>query len=198
MFSLSFFILDSSLLSLASPHFPLPSVPNSCRSFRLRARCRALTFHTFTAFYLNTGLPSHTMPRARCRQDSLFGLRLSSPFPFSLSVAYNVSLQLGLNKYPSVALLKGRQLWPDLPFPFACVSGQPWPLLCLIFVFMRVPSSCSLARLPPPAISIVAPSFACGSRDNNLRTPPHITPACNLPSGTLPVLRSNTLRCDLH
>ena len=155
MFSLSFFILDSSLLSLASPHFPLPSVPDSRRSFRLRARCRALTFHTFAAFYLNTGLPSHTMPRARRRQDSLFGLRLSSPFPFSLSVAYNVSLQLGLNKYPSVALLKGRQLWPHSP-SFVCV--RLWAtvaLLCLVSVLVRVPSFCSLARLPSPAVAIV-------------------------------------------
>ena len=97
---------------------------------------------------ITTGLPSHMVPRARRRQDSLFGLRLSSPFPFSLSVAYNVLLQLGLNKYPSVALLKGRQLWPDLPLSFACVSGQPWPLLCLVSVFVCVPSSCSPARLP--------------------------------------------------
>ena len=84
MFLLSFFILDLSLLSLASPHFPLPSVPNSHRSFRLRACCRALTPHTFAAFYLNARLPSHTTPRARRWQDSLFGFDSRFLFPLSL------------------------------------------------------------------------------------------------------------------
>ena len=45
-----------SLFALASPSFPLPSDPDSCRPFRPRAHCRASILHLFSAFNLDTGL----------------------------------------------------------------------------------------------------------------------------------------------
>ena len=72
-------------------------------------------------------------------------------FPFlhipTLCVAYNVSL-------------RARTRAPLFPILFMCVFGQPWPILRLVFVSVRVSSSLSLSD----------PTSAIDTRHRHLRT----------------------------
>ena len=55
--------------------------------------------------------------------------------------------ELGLNKYPSVALLKRGGNLAQFPLRLVCVSGQPRPFLCLVSVSVV----CSLDSLARPS-----------------------------------------------
>ena len=71
---------------------------------------------------------------------------------------------LGLNKYPSPALLKGRQLWPNLPPSFVCVFGRPWPFSVSfpsLFVFPRPARSSSYRHTSLLSADPCVPSPPC-------------------------------------
>jgi hypothetical protein len=132
------------------------------------------------------------------------------PFPhFSpLCVAYAVSLRTRTQSYKHPS--PGFDAAQFSPFRFACVSGQPWPILVssslVSFVFPRLSRrpirfqppplatavcesvcSASSSQLTPtfrPSRRVSASSYICGSGDNNPRAPPLVAPACVLLSGT--------------
>ena len=208
MFYFSFFILDSSLFSLASPPSPLPSDFDLRRSFRPLARCRAFTSYISAAINLVTVLSSHTTPRGLSPAGHSFStLALFSPtLTHTLYSVHCIATDSdSAYKYPSPALLKSRQLRPKfshfrlralrataallssslLVFPRLSLAGR----FDLIYQYSSPPSVNPC--VPPPRHPLTScldhcTDTCCGSGDNNPRTPPLVTPVHVLSSGASP------------
>ena len=105
--------------------FPLPPLPSDFdfrRSFRPRARRRALTSHPFAAFNLDTGLLLHTTPCGLSAAGQSFRLlALFSPISLCLHSVHCIAMDSDLDyRYPRLALLKGKQPRPTFSH-FVCV-----------------------------------------------------------------------------
>jgi hypothetical protein len=157
MFYLSFFILDSSLPSLAFPPFPLPSDFDLRRPFRPRARCRALTPHSFAVFILDARL-FRIRRCAVCR-------RQASTLDFSLSFP---RLSLSLRSVHCIAtdsdsIIRRNQTTAAqfLPFRSLAFPGNCVPVLGFV----------SFSLCVSPSLSPSDPTSAIDTRYSNLCEP---------------------------
>ena len=166
MFPFSFFILDSSLSLLASLSLPLPSDFDYRRSFRPRARCRALTHNTFSVSNLNTGRFSYTRPRALspAGQHSLDLDFPFSPLPISYCVAQIVALsdsnRINTPRWPRRKAGKSAHRSPFVCMRFratAALSPSRFVLVCVSSSRLLVRPDSSHRRSPLPSANPCVP-----------------------------------------
>ena len=187
------FALDYRTFTLSRSLSPLPSDIDLRRSFRLRARCRTSTLRSFTASYLITGRSSRTMPRALSPAGHPpFRLRLPFPPPLSRRSVQCIAMDSDSSIYiPKPCFAEEQATAAHIsPILFACVFGQPWPILvsfylCFLVALVIRPDSSHRHSSQLPANPCVSPPHCplilrldrraiapCSSGNNKPRTPP--------------------------